>query len=67
METSWLVIWTITGLFGVGGVTCIGKGLKLHLCERADALRKGLEQRKDELTQQMKEVYKKKEESTWTR
>ena len=62
MEALWLAIWSITGLLGVGGGACIGKGLKLHLYEHADALRKGLEQRKDELNKQMKEVHKKKEE-----
>ena len=62
MEISWLVVWTITGLVGVGAVVCIGNGLILHFFGRADILTKKLEGRRDELNQQMQNVRKKIEE-----
>ncbi len=62
MEIWGLVVWIITGLLGVGAVVCIGNGLILHFFGRADILTKRLEERKNELNQQMQDVRKKMEE-----
>ena len=62
MEIWRFVVWTITVLFGVGAIVCVGNGLILHFFGRADILTKKLEERGEELNQQMQDVRKKIEE-----
>jgi predicted RNase H-like nuclease (RuvC/YqgF family) len=62
METSWLVISTVTGLFAAGGVSCIVRVIQLYLCERTDILTKELKKRMSDLNGQAQTVRKKIEE-----
>ena len=62
MEISLIVTLIIAGLFGVVGLTCVGKGLYLHYCERPGTISEEFKERLDILNQQWEEVSKKIEE-----